>query len=615
MAKKRNSDSEQQSTQSKEKSKYQSSSDKQNRLQTASAGAMWLYAVVLLIVSTLLYLPTSSYPYTELDDTIFIREFESYNRQSSNYIRSFQRGVFSDSTDTYYRPLLLNSFIFDRQREGKTTTYLHSESVANDSIRAYHTTNITLHVLSVVLLFFLLRLIGSQFWNDTPKLRDQLSFVLALIFAVHPVLTQAVAWIPGRNDSLLAVFVLGYALSALGSARTTHSLTRIGLLALQGVLLLLALFTKETAIISALVIGILLLLTASDRISNQLKKPLIWINIAVWIVAIGVWYYFRNNATVLNQDLTLQIIIRGFIERLPLITQYLGKIIIPANLTVFPQQADTSNVYGIVALVLIAVGIWFAPKKDWRVITLGIIWYGAFLLPALVVPKSLNTESFEHRVYLPFIGILILLTQTWIVQKARSSSLSKYILPSGVVIALILGIVTVNRMDVFSDRFAFWEEAVRNGESSSYAKMMLGSRYYLDKENPRKQEGERLLREAYKSDSNQKYINYFIGNLAFDRNEFLSAEPYYLREVKNIPNWSELYFRLARIEFEKKNLPKAQKYLEKQIALSPLDAQGNNNLLMVYLDTKQIDKARSQAKRMLNSNLDVAQSIRQQLGL
>jgi protein O-mannosyl-transferase len=612
MAKKRNPDSAQQNTQPKEKRQRNSAEGKSN---SAFSGMAWVYAVILLLVTAVLYLPTSSYPYTELDDTIFIREFESYNRQSSNYTHSFKRGVFSDSVDTYYRPLLLNSFVYDRQREGKTNSYLHSETETKDSISAYHTTNIVLHVLSVAMLFFLLRMIGSVFWNESPKYRDQLSFVLALIFAVHPVLTQAVAWIPGRNDSLLAVFVLGYALSALSSVRTANSMARIGFIIMQGILLLLALFTKETGVISALVVGLLLILTAPDGITSQFKKPLFWINTTVWILAIVVWYLFRKNATVLNQDLTPQVIISGFIERLPLITQYLGKIIIPANLTVFPQQDDTSNIYGIIALTLLAIGIAVAPKKDWRVIAFGIIWYGAFLLPALIVPKSLNTESFEHRVYLPFIGILILLTQTWIVQKASTLSWSKYLLPVGVGVAIVLGIVTMNRMSVFSDRFMFWEEAERNAPNSAYAKMMLGSRYYLDKVNPRKQEGERLIRESYSLDSTRKYINYYMGNLAFDRNEFLSAEPYYLREVQNIPNWSELYFRLARIEFEKKNLPKAQTYLEKQIALSPLDAQGNNNLLMVYLDTKQIDKARSQAKRMISNNLDVAQPIRQQLGL
>ncbi|NBU71238.1 MAG: VCBS repeat-containing protein, partial [Bacteroidetes bacterium] len=143
----------------------------------------WVYCLILVAACGVLYLHTTSYGYTELDDSIFIREFEQYNKQDSSYVHSFRRGVFSETSDTYYRPLLLASFVFDRHREGKLQSTLHSESAATDSISTYHLSNVLLHGIAVLLLFFLLRLM---------RCNNSVAFVIAVIFAVHPALVQAV---------------------------------------------------------------------------------------------------------------------------------------------------------------------------------------------------------------------------------------------------------------------------------------------------------------------------------------------------------------------------------------------------------------------------------------
>jgi hypothetical protein len=198
----------------------------------------WVYCLILVAACGVLYLHTTSYGYTELDDSIFIREFEQYNKQDSSYVHSFRRGVFSETSDTYYRPLLLASFVFDRHREGKLQSTLHSESAATDSISTYHLSNVLLHGIAVLLLFFLLRLM---------RCNNSVAFVIAVIFAVHPALVQAVAWIPGRNDSLLAVWIFSFMLSAFAAAEK-H---RVPLYVVQFLCLLAAFFTKETAVIAA----------------------------------------------------------------------------------------------------------------------------------------------------------------------------------------------------------------------------------------------------------------------------------------------------------------------------------------------------------------------------
>jgi hypothetical protein len=72
------------------------------------------FANLILIVAVLIvYWPTFSLDYTELDDSIFIKETSDYNKDLSNLATSFQRGVFNATEDIYYRPLLLDSFILN----------------------------------------------------------------------------------------------------------------------------------------------------------------------------------------------------------------------------------------------------------------------------------------------------------------------------------------------------------------------------------------------------------------------------------------------------------------------------------------------------------------------
>lgn len=557
----------------------------------------WVYLAILVVVSAGLYVQTISYALTELDDVIFIRDTESYNRASGSFGKSFSRGVFSDSNDTYYRPFLLNSFVLDRTMEGKTNTSLHFGEKRQD-ISRYHITNILLHCISVALLFLLLlRLLGA---NTTT------AFILSLLFAVHPALAQAVAWIPGRNDPLLAVFTLGFLITALDYVRKGNIL----LLLAQPLLLLAALFSKETGIIAAPMALILLLV--SQKVDWRNKR--VWWLCLSWVVIFSVWLFgFRYHATVKNQDLTVGVLLETFVQRLPLILQYLGKILLPFNLTVFPQQEDTTLLYGVGALILLVGIIALAQQRNWRLIITGIVWFLAFVFPVLIVPKSLNNETFEHRLYLPIIGILLLLTQVLNIKGMKE----RYFLNGGIALCVLLAAFTAIRCDVFSDKWKFWEKAVADSPSSANAKMMLGMRYYNDTEKPlRKAEGEKLLLQAYHQNPQEKYLNHYVGKVYLDRGQLDSAKYHYLKELEKNPNFFMTIPDLARVYVELKNFAEGEKYLLKWLENEPNNQIANNNLLFLYTnDLKKPEKARAQAAKMLQLGLSVPDDIIRGFGL
>lgn len=96
----------------------------------------------------------------------------------------------------YYRPLLALSYLYDKELWYLDSNVMHQE-------------NLLLHILNALLLFFLARLVLSR---SKEPFRSILATGAALIFGLHPVTTESVAWISGRTDLIATAFVLTSAL-------------------------------------------------------------------------------------------------------------------------------------------------------------------------------------------------------------------------------------------------------------------------------------------------------------------------------------------------------------------------------------------------------------------
>jgi hypothetical protein len=158
----------------------------------------WYPFFWLVIVSYLLYFKTLAFRLTYFDDNLLIQNNYWFLKDSANIIRAFRESVFMSSDDTFYRPFLTLSLMLDAHLGGF-------------SLAIFHLTNICLHAISAILVFVLF---------EELSFGRKLSFLAAMVFAVHPALSQAVAWIPGRNDSLLALFVLAAFICFLRFVRT-----------------------------------------------------------------------------------------------------------------------------------------------------------------------------------------------------------------------------------------------------------------------------------------------------------------------------------------------------------------------------------------------------------
>ncbi len=142
------------------------------------------FQVLLLIFVTLgVYYPTLFAPFNLLDDKVFVSQL--LNHEQFSLSRYFSPGGDYD----YYRPLLLMTFEIDKYVSGLQETFMHL-------------VNITVHLLNVLLVW----MVARRFEVFSQRSSQWLPLVAALLFAIHPINTEAVNWIAGRTDLLAGTF-------------------------------------------------------------------------------------------------------------------------------------------------------------------------------------------------------------------------------------------------------------------------------------------------------------------------------------------------------------------------------------------------------------------------
>ncbi len=520
--------------------------------------------IFLVLAAVLVYYKTFSLTgLTHLDDTIFIFDKQEFDKHLSNILVAFNVGCFNEK-DIYYRPVFLITFILEYQ-------------LAGEGFKLYHFTNLLLHCINILLLFTFLRKLNFS---------KAVAFVLTLIFAVHPVLTMAVAWIPGRNDLLLSVFTLSFFLLAIRYTEKKDVTSYI----LQLIFLFLALFTKETAVFIPFAAVLLFFCLKQETL---LQKKYYRLG-GGWLTALLLWYYKKTSVLPDNSEGVINAgLLQTFPHRVPGLVQYIGKIFLPFNLSAFPLIESTTFIYGFIAIVFLAIIILLNKNRDNKMILLGASWFILFILPFFFVPKNINDQLFEHRLYIPIIGIFILLNQSIIFSKIFSTGKMLII---GFIVAAGLSFLTFNYISRFDNELVYWSHAVEDSPQSAYANKMYGIKLT---ENKKQEEAIPFIRAAYRLDSTERYTNLFLARLIYIPNDSLVKAEIALRNEARInPSFSDTYFELAHVCFMRSDFECAKQSLIKYLEFRPADESSNNNLLKLYYDLKEYPEAKQQMNRM-----------------
>jgi Tfp pilus assembly protein PilF len=510
---------------------------------TGPAPYLWLALAVLA-----LYAKTLGFGFTSLDDVHLIRENRENIGNFSNAIKAFKTDVYWKSPGTYYRPLLSLSFMLDHALGGEKPFI-------------YHLSNILLHIAACWLLFVCLNALNY---------RKGLSFIFAGLFAVHPALSQAVGWIPGRNDVLLAIFILS-AFIALIKYSGQRSKTW---LAMHFAAWLAALFTKEAAVFVPMLFLPYLVLKGKFKGSWKALAP-------GWAAITIAWLFLRALALGMERAYSSRQY-AGAADVVAGLLSYIGKIFLPFNLSVLPLSGDINLLYGMAGLALLVMIVWLRGISNKKNFIFGAFWFVLFLLPTFI-PVSSSINFLEHRLYLPMLGIILILAESNLLRNIPDKGMTAF----GAVVILSFGAMTFNHIGVFSDGNRFWSNAVKTSPRSALAHQMLGRMHFKSgrMEEARREYIRSLDLESGISAHNDLALLYLeIGDLR-------SAEMEFKKVLEIDPKFANVHNNLALVYFNRGLLSEARNELLKAIELEPQRADPMVNLGVLYLQLGVPDSA------------------------
>jgi 4-amino-4-deoxy-L-arabinose transferase-like glycosyltransferase len=483
--------------------------------------------IVIAALGFTLYFQALFFDFSYLDDNVLILYNQDFLVDFTNIFHSFFTDalLLNNSSAFYYRPLPIVSFIFDYQLGGASPFI-------------YHFTNVILHIISSYLVFIFLTKLNYQ---------KTISFLFSLIFLVHPALTQTVAWIPGRNDSLLAIFILSsfiFFINYLAKEKKTSNL--LCCLTFLG----LALFTKESGVF-ILPIMIFYLYFIYKKKKFSFNRFYFFIGS---ISVIAFWAIFRNFVLKDTESITLIEISRSVYFKLPAVIQFIGKTFFPFNLSVMPIMRDTTFFYGIIAILLFAVLLFFTKTKRWNFILFGLGWFLAFLLPTFISRDLSHVAYFlEYRLYVPIIGGFIIFLETDVIKKIDLNKKSTLIIVGSFI--LMFSIITMVYNRNYANRLSFWKNAVQNSPHFPMAHRNLGAMEYLDGD---MDNAEKEYKIALGLNPEEQMAHNNLGLIYFHKNKLVEAENEYGKELEINPYYDNAYFNLGIVHWRQEKFEEAK---------------------------------------------------------
>lgn len=363
----------------------------------------WLF---IGIAAVLLYINTIGHDYAQ-DDAIVITENEFTTQGISGIDDIFANESFvgyfkqqkSILAGSRYRPLSLVTFAIEWEFFGPNPHISHA-------------INILLYALTCIMLYFvLIRLFSLGRWKNHTS---TLPFITALLFTVHPVHTEAVANIKGRDELMCLLFGLVAIYYLFGYLRTNNNIQ----LGIAGVCYLLALLSKESAYTFVAIFPAAMIVFSKISNGKVIKLSGLFLGVA----ALGLLIRTLAIGTVMNEGIP-ELMNDPFLEATAsekyatimfILGKYLQLIFFPYPLThdYYPYQislASWSDPMVILSVILYCMMIWLAIR--W-VLKKNIMGFGVFYFLATITLVSnilfpIGTFMNERFLFIPSVGLLL----------------------------------------------------------------------------------------------------------------------------------------------------------------------------------------------------------------
>jgi len=332
----------------------------------------------------------------------------------------------------------------------------------------FHLLNVGLHAANAVMLFLLASRIGG------PCVSRFAALLPALLFAVHPVQTEAVTYISGRSVSLMAFFYLG---SLLAYLRGREAGSRVLLYLASPALFLFAVASKEVALTLPFALS---LCEAVRRERCGWKEALRaqavhWALLAVLAVLL---LAHAGYGRLLEACFDIRGAAANLFTQVHGIGYLLSRLVMPHALNIDPDLPVFSGgspvllPEGLLLAALLAGGVLGLRKRS--LAGFGILWFFLHLVPTNSFIPRLDVAN-ERQLYLASWGLFLAVASGADLLRERRGA--RRVTALAAVLVVALGAFTVSRNAVYRSEIALWEDSARNAPGKARAWNNLGYAY------------------------------------------------------------------------------------------------------------------------------------------
>ncbi|MBK8429152.1 MAG: tetratricopeptide repeat protein [Lewinellaceae bacterium] len=356
-------------------------------------------------------------------------------------------------------------------------TFAVEKSLAGNKIspRLIHTTNLVLHLATVWMVMLLLFRMGLNNWG-----------VLAggLLFGIHPMRVESVAWATERKDVLFAVFFFAaLALYDRWVKREKTGESRIGLYLGMLLLALLSGFSKVQAVTLPLS-----MLALDYWYRRPINFKLIWEKTPFWGISLMIGLI--NLYTLKQQGSTDDEITNfTFLDRLCIgaysFCVYLFKLFLPhpmSPLYPYPKPLPIWVYLSPILFFAVWYGVWRFWKADRRIWVFGILFFFfnvMFLLQVLGAGQGFLADRFT---YVPYFGLFAI--AAWYFQENYAIPTRRFAMQAMLgVLTIVYAVWTINQIGIWKDGAALWTHVIKfEGKTNSLPYWNRGQ-YYREQGN------------------------------------------------------------------------------------------------------------------------------------
>lgn len=546
---------------------------KQERSDTILVAALILCAA-LPYVNTLL----NGFVYDDnrqVLDNPYLKNFHFLPKVFGTTVWSF---VGMQGVSNYYRPMM-------------TLGYAICYHLFGPLAYGFHLVNVCLHVGVVLLVFAVARVM----------LKDRtVAFVAACLFAIHPIHTEAVAWVAAVTSLDVTFFYLLTFLLYLKMARPHGDLSPW--IKLASVLsFALTIFSKEQALTFPFLALVYEHFFRPDCTETTLRQKLRrYGEFCLMDLAYILFRIEHLGAFAPQIQLSRLGWYPSILSAFALVGQYLEKLFWPVELCAYyvfhkgNSILDPRVLAGIAALAACLLIFTMLARKD-RTVSFGFIWFFATLAPVLDIRYLAGNVFAERYLYLPSVGFCWLMgwagVKLWRRLGTHAVLWQRAFGAVAGVIAVLLVVRVVTRNRVWRSDESLYTQTLKASPRATSIRENLG---VVAWNHGNIDEAEKQWRIALKLNPTSPIALTNLGLVYAKRKQYKQAADYFRQAMLHKPDYTDPHLNLGSMEMDLGEYRKAEWQLRAAVALSPLVPSCHNKLGKLYLKKGQLNKAEEQ---------------------